>query len=131
MTGTPINELAKDACDELGAQNQLIIEMLEIWDQKTEELEEREDVDDRRRRGSAGKLLLQHLAVRETAIADIVDRLKDVGQPDLAASLEGGGVERRQAIDELDETVRGLQAINLNNPMTVAALENIAEIVRR
>lgn len=120
-----------DALTELMVQNRQVEQMLDLWEEKTSLLSERDSVDDRWKRGSAAKLLLQHMAVREAAKQDVVARLHEVGQSDLADRLEADGPARRKAIARLDETARGHQAINLNYPDTDRAVADLAKVYRR
>lgn len=120
----------RDALTELTAQNKLIVEMLDLWRTKTTQLEERDSVPDRWERGSAVKLLLQHLAVRETAKQDIDARLREIDEPALADRLEGDGVDRRKAIRGLDEAARGRQAINLNYAEADRRVADLDRVIR-
>ena len=119
-----------DALTALRSQNELIAEMLDLWEAKTAQLRERDSVPDRWERGSAVKLLLQHLAVRETAKTDIASRLREVGEEALAGRLEAEGPERREAIRRLDRAARGHEAISLNYPQADEAVDELDRIFR-
>jgi hypothetical protein len=120
-----------DALGELELQNRLIADLLDSWEEDTRKLQAGDSVEVRWERGSAAKLLLQHLAVREAAKQDVVGRLQKVGHPELAARLEREGPQRREAIARLDEAARGMQAINLNNPDVDRAIQETGAVFRR
>lgn len=105
-----------DSLEGLELQDQITSDLFEKWDQLTKQLESGDDVDARWQRGSAAKLLLQHLAVREESKRVVAERLREVGQADLAGKLEGDRVRRRELMDRLDELTRGQQAIMANTP---------------
>jgi hypothetical protein len=119
----------KDAFDALEEQERLVGDLIDGWKDTTERLSDRDGVDLRWQRGSDVKLLLQHVAVREEAIEEVGVRLRQLGQTQLASLLEGNTPARRQAIDRLDRSVRGHQAINANNAEATAAVEDLAAIV--
>jgi hypothetical protein len=56
-----------DALDAIFSQDQVLPDLVTMWRRATEQLSHEDDVDLRRRCGSAVKLRLQHLAGRETA----------------------------------------------------------------
>lgn len=120
----------KDALDTLAEQDKIIAGLLDDWSARTRQLTDHDDVDVRWRRGSAVKLLLQHLAVREEAKQQIVARLDEVGQGDLARRLEGDGPARRSEIDDLEAVTRGHQAITLNTPEADIAVERVLNRAR-
>lgn len=94
-----------DALDLLEYENRAIIEILHRF----------ENTDEKLRHGLAGKLLVEHLAVREAAREAVAQAL--LAEPDLAdlgAALEEGIGDRRRALDRLDELARGVQPVNLN-----------------
>jgi hypothetical protein len=65
--------------------------------------------------GHAGKLLVEHLAIREAAKEQLADSLALVPETsDIARALMAGEDSRREALAQLDEMARGIQAINLN-----------------
>jgi hypothetical protein len=118
-----------DALDALNEQDERVAELVSGWRDSTKALEQADDVEVRWERGSEVKLLLQHLAVRETAIEEIASALREAGGKDLADRLEGDGVRRRVAIAHLEALIRGLQAISANNPEIDQAVEDLVEIV--
>ena len=77
-----------DALDVLASQDEIIAKLLEQWEEATNSLEQGDDVDIRWRRGSAVKLLLQHLAVRESAIEALTGRLRETDRLSLAAAID-------------------------------------------
>jgi hypothetical protein len=117
-----------DALGSLKLQDNIVADLLDRWREASDQLREGDDVDVRWKRGSAVKLLLQHLAVRESAKEAVVGRLRDVDRGDLADMVEGDGVTRREAIGRLDELARGHQAITLNTPEIDHAVEDLAAI---
>ncbi|HWG73624.1 MAG TPA: hypothetical protein VG184_06185 [Acidimicrobiales bacterium] len=105
-----------DALEVIGVQNKTLGELFAAWGDATDELKQGDSVDTRWERGSADKLILQHLAVRESAKEVVAKRLAEAGHAELGRKLEGDGPGRRKAISRLDELTRGLEAINLNRP---------------
>jgi hypothetical protein len=117
-----------DALGVVAVQDEIIRDLVAKWRSATEQLREADDVDVRWQRGSAVKLLLQHLAVRESAKEALAGRLREVDRDDLAAAVDGDGVGRRTAIDRLDELARGHEAITLNTPDIDGVVEGLAAI---
>jgi hypothetical protein len=130
MTAERDTSRHEDALTELAEQNRLIAEMFDIWEEKTARLEHGDSVEVRWERGSAAKLLLQYLAVREGAKAAIVPRVAEAGDTELAQRLEADGRTRREAIDRLEEAGRGYQAINMNNAEIDEAVGHLEAIFR-
>ncbi|MGH9057860.1 MAG: hypothetical protein ACRDYY_18700 [Acidimicrobiales bacterium] len=117
-----------DALDVLTSQNRAIADLFGQWDAATATLKDGDDVDVRYKRGSAVKMLLEHLAVREAAIGAVVERLREIGSGDLAGALEADGAERRRRIDRLDELSRGVAAVGLNNSEADTAVGDLARV---
>jgi hypothetical protein len=116
-----------DALDVIYSQDQVIADLFDMWHRISEQLRDGgEDVDLRWRRGSAVKLLLQHLAVREAAKEALVRRIRRTGHDDLATNLDGDGVARRERLAALDELARGHQAMSLNFPAIDAVVADLA-----
>jgi len=116
-----------DALDVIYSQDQVIADLFDMWHRISEHLRDGgEDVDLRWRRGSAVKLLLQHLAVREAAKEALVRRIRRTGHDDLATNLDGDGVARRERLAALDELARGHQAMSLNFPAIDAVVADLA-----
>lgn len=129
---TDVSDSPVDALDSLDVADSEIDQLLAKWRSDTESLTQAgDDVNTRWERGSAVKLLLQHLAVRESAIRALTTKLSADGHDDLAKRLEGDGVARRRAIAHLDELVRGKQAIVLNEPRVDHAVMALGEIFDR
>jgi len=105
-----------DALDELQVQDDILSRLFDSWNRHTKELEGGDDVDVRWRRGSETKLMLDHLAVRESAKQALSKRLREVGETGLADRFEGDGPRRRQLIDRFEDLVKGQQPIMANTP---------------
>ena len=94
-----------NALDQLEYEDRALLEILGQF----------EDADDRLEHGMAGKLFVEHLAVREAAREAVAEGLKqDPRFADLSARLDAGLTERRARLAALDELARGVQPINLN-----------------
>jgi hypothetical protein len=71
--------------------------------------------DEPRRHGMAGKLLVEHLAVREAAREQVAAVLQsEPACRELGGSLAGDVPAHRKALAKLDELARGVQPVNLN-----------------
>ena len=89
-----------DALDGIYTQDQIIADLFDMWSRISEQLRDGgEDVDLRWRRGSAVKLLLQHLPVREAAKEALVRGIRQTGHDDLATNLDGDGVAKRERLN--------------------------------
>ena len=117
-----------EALDVVFSQDRIIGDLLDMWRRASEQLSHGEDVDLRWRRGSDVKLLLQHLAVREAAKEALVRRLREAGQDELGAKLDGDGIWRRELLAALDELARGQQAISLNFPEIDATVTDLGSV---
>ena len=126
-----VSDQPVDALDVISSQDTTITELFVMWRRTTEQLLEAENVDLRWRRGSAVKMLLQHLAVREAAKEALVRRLREDGHNDLASKLDGDAVSRREHIATLDELARGQQAISLNFPEIDQVIVDLGSIFDR
>jgi hypothetical protein len=120
-----------DALDTLTQQDDLVDQLLDAWRVATRQLEDHDDVVIRSQRGSDVKLLLQHLAVREASIDAIEQRLREIGEEDLAHRLEAQGVARREAIGRLDHLIRGRAAMTVNNAEVSLAVIDLGTILDR
>jgi hypothetical protein len=120
----PDAETKKDALDTLVSQDEAIAGLFRQWDSSTEVLRAGDDVDVRWKRGTAVKMLVEHLAVRETALGAIDRRLRKA-DASLANRLAGDGVERRRSIDRLYELTRGHTPMTLNNREVDAAVSTL------
>jgi hypothetical protein len=105
-----------DALDELRVQDDILARLFDSWNRHTKELEGGDDVDVRWRRGSETKLMLDHLAVRESAKQALSARLREVGANELADRFEGDGRRRRELIDRFEDLIKGQQPIMANTP---------------
>jgi hypothetical protein len=122
-----------DALEVLVEEDRVVGELLAAWKQQTRQLEEADDIDVRSKRGTNVKLLLQHLAVRESAIEQVVGARRALGEDagsgaSEADRLEADGVRRRQAISRLEQEARGIQAIGLNNADVSRAVLELAAV---
>jgi hypothetical protein len=120
----------KDALDVVGFQDECIEQLIRTWRDADRRLDEEGGVDPRWDRGSAIKLLLMHIAVREAARVAVARRLRDAGEGALAEAFEEGGPERRAAIGRLEEQLRGIWAIEISQRPLIDAAEEVVEIWR-
>ena len=90
-----------DALDVVGFQDDVIGKLTLKWRDAERRLAEKGGVDQRSDRGSAIKLLLMHMAVRESARIAVALRLREVRNAGLADEFDVNGPKRRAAIDEL------------------------------
>lgn len=104
-----------DSLDLLRDQDDLVRALFATWD-RVDPVGEPTDraVPDAWDRGTVGKLLLEHGAVRRAAKADIARVLRQTGRPDLADLLDGHAVAARTLLDRLDEHSRGVQPIAMS-----------------
>jgi hypothetical protein len=117
-----------DALDALTDANEEVAMLMKKWADDTDRLDEGDDVNVRWERGSAVKLALEHLAVREAAKRAVSARVAEL-DPELAGRLEGDSETRRELIAALDEVVRGHEAINLNGSPVDEAMARVREMV--
>ncbi len=119
VAGKPPNG---DALDQLEYEDRALLQLLEDF----------EKADDRLDHGIAGKLFVEHLAVREAARESIAASLSEDAQLSaLGEQLEHGTAERRTDLGRLDELARGVQPINLNQGQNFdAAMASVAESLR-
>jgi len=116
---------SRDVLDAVGFQDDVIEKLTLKWRDAERRLAEEGGVDPRWDRGSAIKLLLMHMAVREAARIAVALRLREIGNAGLAEAFEEGGSERRAAIDQLEEQLRGLWAIDAFTRELIDAAENV------
>lgn len=109
-------------------QDSMIEAAAKIIEDADRELSEHDSVDTRWARGSAIRVLLQHLAVREGARTAVAERLRQRGLSDLARNLVRDAECCRRAIDDLEESVRGFQAIDANSPEITAAAKHAIQV---
>jgi hypothetical protein len=93
-----------DAVDQLEHEDRLVTTLFEEF---------AATLGDKWKHGSAGELLVQHLAVREAAKQLIAETLSTHdGLEELSRDLVGEAEERRRHLDRLDEMARGVQPTN-------------------
>ncbi len=112
-------------------QNRMLTDLFRKWRQDTDQLLQGDSVDVRWERGSAVKLIMQHVAVREGAMQEIETVLDRRGHADLAARVDRDGVGRRERIARLDELLRGKVGMNANIPEVDEVIVGLADIFRR
>jgi hypothetical protein len=117
-----------DSLDLLAEQDRALVEILDGWDATTPP----PDVADRRilvrsgfERGTYGKLLIEHAALRQAAKADVARLLRELGAGGLADDFARHLTEFRRLLDCLDELARGVE------PNGVAASVEFAGAVGR
>ena len=119
-----------DSLDLLGEQDDLLRALFFEWDRvdPTGEPPARA-VPDAWDRGTVGKLLLEHGAVRRAAKADIARVLRHTDRDDLAGLLDGHAVAARTLLDRLDERSRGVQPIAVSaDPSFIEAIERLRRL---
>jgi hypothetical protein len=128
MAGKP--DEPADALETLAEEDRIIDDLYEQWEASRRKLRGEESVETRWEKGSEGKLLLQHAAIRESAKEALAGRLREVGDTALADRVEGDGPTRRRAIARCDEVMRGRQAMAVNTPESDDALSELEAIIR-
>lgn len=118
-----------DALDSVSVQDRAVATLLEGWTRATDQLRQDDHADVRWQRGTDVKMLLEHLAVREEAIGQVVRRLERLGSSERAAELDGDGTHRRELIAGLDEQVRGVLPWGTNNPQVDTVLEELGPVL--
>ena len=105
----------QDALDLLRDQDRRMERLLAEWDELARDGTHPDDEVVQRawRRGTVGKLIHQHAAIRLAAQSDVVRGLRHAGQDRMADVLAKHVVEVRDAIDRLDEHSRGMSALDL------------------
>lgn len=120
-----------DALELLAEQDRALADLFAKWRAQTDELRQGDSVETRWERGSAVKLILQHLAVREETKQTLAEALDAAGHADLAARVDGDGTGRRMAIARLEEEIRGKLGINTNEPAADRAVAELGERLDR
>jgi hypothetical protein len=122
----PAGEGPADSLELLAEQDGVLVKIFEGWDATTPA----PGVEDTRvlvrsgfDRGTWGKLLIEHAALRVAAKTDVARVLYDADLGDLADELTEHLPEVRKLLDRLDELARGV------NPMGVAASAEFAGAV--
>ncbi len=105
----------QDALDLLGDQDRRMERLLTEWDDLAVDGTHPADEVIRRawRRGTVGKLIHQHAAIRVAAQSEVVRCLRHAGQERMADVLARHVVEVRETIDRLDVHSRGMSALDL------------------
>ena len=105
----------QDALDLLRDQDRRMERLLAEWDELARDGDHPDDEVVQRawRRGTVGKLIHQHAAIRLAAQGDVVRALRHAGQDRMANVLAKHVVEVRDVIDRLDEHSRGMSALDL------------------
>ena len=128
-SATPADSLAL-----LAEQDRLLIDILNGWDAATPP----PDVDDTStvvsaafQRGTYGKLLIEHTALRVAAKTDIAPVLHDIGADALADDFIRHLPEVRRLLDRLDEMARGVNAMGVAASLSFAgAVGELAALMR-
>lgn len=128
------------ALDELERVDRSILDRLDEFSETRPEVASSEDTYERRSRiverralhGTAGKNIVEQLAVREAAVRIIADALDTVpATAELADRLRQGDHERRERLARIEEMARGVGAMNLDRGQDFdRAVEAMAEHLR-
>ena len=110
----------RDALDQLEYEDNALRELLAVMADPSL---------DRMQHGMAGKLFVEHLAVRESAREAVADGLEKVpALAPLAGEIRSSTTRRREELRHLDEMARGVQPVNLNQSQDFdAAVERVRE----
>lgn len=105
----------QDSLDLLRDQDRRLERLLAEWDELAHDGTHPDDEVVQRawRRGTVGKLIHQHAAIRLAAQSDVVRGLRQAGQERIAEVLGKHVIEVRGVIDRLDEHSRGMSALDL------------------
>ena len=122
-----------DSLELLGEQDRVLAQIFDGWDATTLD----PDADTRTvvragfERGTYGKLLIEHTAIRVAAKTDIARVLRDVGDDGLADDLTRHLPEARRLLDRLDELARGVDAMGVAASAPFAgAVGELAALIR-
>lgn len=104
-----------DSLELLGEQDRVLVHIFDGWDATTPpaDADTRTVVRSNYERGTYGKLLIQHTAIRVAAKTDIARVLHDIGCDGLADDLTRHLPEARRLLDRLDELARGVEAMGV------------------
>jgi hypothetical protein len=129
----PDCENPDDSLELLGEQDRVLAQIFAGWDATTPE----PDADSRTvvragfERGTYGKLLIGHTAIRVAAKTDIARVLYDLGCDGLADDLTHRLPEARRLLDRLDELARGVDAMGVAASVPFAgAVGELAALIR-
>ncbi len=105
----------QDSLDLLRDQDRRLERLLAEWDDLARDGDHPADEVVRRawRRGTVGKLIHQHGAIRLAAATDVVRCLRRSGADRMADVLAKHAGEAREAIDRIDECSRGMSSLDL------------------
>lgn len=116
-----------DALDLLDEQDHTLDRLVGQWTSSVQDTAETTDAWDR---GTIGKLILEHAAIRAAAAADVARVLADGGRGDLAGDLSRHAAEVRGLIDRLDKDARGVAPIAVARDTDFAAtVDNLGRLV--
>lgn len=123
-----------DSLELLAEQDGVLVEIFDGWDATTPA----PDVEDTRvlvrsgfDRGTWGKLLIEHAALRVAAKADVAQVLRDSGLGGLADDLTEHLPDVRRLLDRLDELARGVDAMGVSASAEFAgAVGQLAALLR-
>lgn len=123
-----------DSLELLAEQDRVLIDIFNGWDATTPP----PGVDDTRtlvrsgfKRGTYGKLLIEHVALRLAAKTDVARVLYSIGEGDLADHFTRHLHEAKRLLDCLDELARGMEAIDVAASVEYAgAVGQLAALLR-
>lgn len=108
-------KVREDSLDLIGIEDANLEHLFEEWDRNSPEPETAngEAVVKAWERGTIGKVVLRHAAVRVAAKTDVLFWLERLGRPEIAEAFGEHHDEARRVIDELDRRSRGRSALDL------------------
>lgn len=133
MSGRRERNSRQDSLDLVRIENRHLEDLLADWDQNAPDpdIAEEEAVVRAWKRGTVGKLVLQHAALRLAAKADVMFRLRRCDQSEMAGAFGQHAMEARQVVDQLDRYSRGVSALDLRfSDEFSAGIENLRRIWR-
>jgi len=115
VKGGPAVPRHQDSLDLLLHQDRRLERLLAEWEHLTPDgtRPHADEVKRAWRRGTVGKLIHEHAAIRLAAESDVVRCLRRVGALRMADVLDRHAREARTIIDHLDEHSRGMSALDL------------------
>lgn len=109
----PVDRTQGDALDRLEYENKAVRELLRAF---------ADDDLDRSKHGEVIKLFTEHLAIREAAREYVVESIGAVPElRDVSERWKDGTSERRRRLARLEESTRGVEAINVTRARTWTA----------
>ena len=120
-----------DAVALLASEDQLVRTLLETWRTGGDSAEVADDVvTENWDRGTVGKLLVEHGAIRLAAAEEVRDALASSGREDLAGQVGAGVPQMRSALDQMDEAARGVNGVSLpSTARFVTAVDGMARAI--